>query len=145
MSLKLPDYLNPVTRIDNDLFYQFVFHILFQKCHSLVCFPPRAFLLAFLFFLYLLECRKFFFQFLHISVILLLLVQKNLFPVFHQHILSYNAIQLFCATSIDLIVELILSLTDKGELLFIAKVKYRKLQPSFVGNCRINRWGKCGF
>ena len=29
--------------------------------------------------------------------------------------------------------------------LFIAKVKYRKLQPPFVGNCRINGWGKCRF
>lgn len=144
MSLKLPDCLNPVTRIDNDLFYQFVFHILFQKCHSLVCFPPRAFLLAFLFFLYLLECRKFFFQFLHISVILLLLVQKISFQ-FSISIFIIQCNPAFCATSIDLIVELILSLTDKGELLFIAKVKYRKLQPSFVGNCRINRWGKCGF
>ena len=28
---------------------------------------------------------------------------------------------------------------------FIAKVKYRKLQPPFVGNCRINGWGKCRF
>lgn len=29
--------------------------------------------------------------------------------------------------------------------MFIAKVKYRKLQPPFVGNCRINGWGKCRF
>ena len=29
--------------------------------------------------------------------------------------------------------------------LFIAKVKYRKLQTHFVGNCRINGWGKCRF
>lgn len=29
--------------------------------------------------------------------------------------------------------------------LFIARVKYRKLQTQFVGNCRINGWGKCRF
>ena len=28
---------------------------------------------------------------------------------------------------------------------FIAKVKYRKLQNPFVGNCRINGCGKCRF
>ena len=33
----------------------------------------------------------------------------------------------------------------KRPVLFIAKVKYRKLQPPFVGNCRINGWGKCRF
>ena len=33
----------------------------------------------------------------------------------------------------------------KTASVFIAKVKYRKLQPPFVGNCRINGWGKCRF
>ena len=136
MSLKLPDYLNPVTRIDNDLFYQFVFHILFQKCHSLVCFPllpvparvPQVLLPVSPYQRHTASSRS-----------------KKSLSSFPSAYLSYNAIQLFCATSIDLIVELILSLTDKGELLFIAKVKYRKLQPEFVAICRINGWSKCRY
>ena len=35
--------------------------------------------------------------------------------------------------------------TKAWKIVFIAKVKYRKLQPPFVGNCRINGWGKCRF
>lgn len=28
---------------------------------------------------------------------------------------------------------------------FVAKVKYRKLQPEFVAICRINGWSKCRY
>ncbi len=124
MSLKLPDYLNPIPRIDNDLFNQFFFHIfcqflLFQKCHSLIRFPLGAFLFGFLFFLRLPECRKFFFQLLHIGIILFLLVQEKLSFQFSVSVFIVQCNPAFCAASIDLIVELILSLTDKREFLFM--------------------------
>ena len=86
---KLPHYLNPVPRIDNDLFYQLFFHVLcqfflFQKDKSLIRFPLGAFLFGLFFFLCLPERCKFFFQFPHIGIILSLFVQEELsfqFPI----------------------------------------------------------------
>lgn len=52
MLSKPPHNLNPVPRINNHLFNQLLFHIfgqliLFQKCHSLFCFPLRTVLHTF--------------------------------------------------------------------------------------------------
>ena len=67
---------------------------------------------------------------------------------------KYNSFKFGMVQSVHL-KDIILHYSDNQKLnelvsnlrsvVFIARVKYRRLQTPFVGNCRINGWGKCRF